>query len=121
MNKLFAIFLTAILTGCASVDICRKEKTMVNIENTGWYLFNLIPVASGDPENPNGHTCKLFSDTVTLESNMKLLDYAMEQENAVGVRDLTSSTTEEYVLIILLKRYVYHTSAELIKATEPQT
>ena len=121
MKRIVLLMAALAFGGCSSVHVSHTGKEMVIIENTGWYLFNLIPVASGDPENPNGHTCRIFSDTVTLESNMKLLDYAMEQENAVGVRDLTSFTTEEYVLIILLKRYVYHTSAELIKATEPQT
>lgn len=118
MNKLFAIFLTAILTGCASVDICRKEKTMVNIENTGWYLFCFIPLASGDATNPNGHTCKFFSDTVVMESNLKLLDYAMRKEGASAVRNLTSFKNDESVFFFLLKRYALHTSAELIFAPD---
>lgn len=118
MNKLLAILLTAILTGCASVGICRKEKTMVDIENTGWYLFCFIPLASGDAANPNGHTCKFFSDTVIMESNLKLLDYAMRREGAIAVRNLTSFKDDESVFFFLLKRYVLHTSAELIFAAD---
>ena len=119
MKRLVLLLSALVFTGCASVHVSHAGKDMVTIENTGWYLFNVIPLASGDADNPNGHTCKLFSDTVTLESNMKLLDYAMDRENAVAVRNLTSFTTEEYILIILLRRYVYHTSAELVKASEP--
>lgn len=114
MKKSLSLLLVALLTGCASVKVCRTERTMVDIQNTGWFLFCFIPIASGDYTNPNGHTCRLFTDTVIMESNMRLLDYAMRKEGATALRDITSFKDEESVLFILFKRYSLHTSAELL-------
>ena len=108
--------LGALLTGCSSVEICREGgHTLVDIENTGWYLFNFIPLASGDPTQPNANTCRLFTDTVTLENNMRLLDWAAQQEYAGAITDVKSYLTDENVLIFLFKRHAYHTNAELLK------
>ena len=87
---------------------------MVNIENSGWYLLNFIPIASGNPARPNSCTTRLFSKTVTLESNVKMLDKVIREEGAVAVRDINSFTVDEHVLLILLKRHAYHTSAQLL-------
>ena len=87
---------------------------MVNIENSGWYLLNFIPIASGNPEHPNTSTTRLFSKTVTLENNVKMLDKAIRDEGAVAVRDINSFTIDEHVLLIVLKRHAYHTSAQLL-------
>jgi hypothetical protein len=88
---------------------------MVNIENSGWYLLNFIPIASGNPTRPNSCTTRLFSKTVTLENNVKMLDNVIREEGAVAVRDINSFTIDEHVLLILLKRHAYHTSAQLLK------
>lgn len=105
--------------GCASVNLCSVGgRTMADIENTGWYLFNFIPLASGNPERPNANSCKLFQETTTLESNMRLLDYAMRKDGGyTGYRNLVSYTTDENILLILFKRRACHTSAELFKET----
>lgn len=115
--KPILIALLAATCGCASVHMCSEGgRTMVDIQNTGWYLFNFIPLASGNPDDPNGHTCKLFRQTTTVENNMKLLDYAIRQDGGyAGYRNLVSYTTDENVLFILFKRLACHTSAELIK------
>lgn len=119
MKKLcISLLLIPILAGCATVRFCDEGVSMVDIENTGWYLFNFIPLASGDPNSPNDASCRIFSDTVTLENNLKLLDYAVRKKHALGYRDATSYTTDENALIILLKRRTYHTSAELITASQ---
>lgn len=121
MKRLALLVLFAALGGCASVNICSEGgRTMVDIQNTGWYLFNFIPLASGSPDNPNGHTCKLFRQTTTLESNMRLLDYALHQNGGYsGYDNLVSYTTDENILFILFKRLAYHSSAELIKEPIP--
>ena len=113
------ILLAALLSGCATATVCHEERTLVTIENTGWYLFNFIPIASGNPSNPNACSCRLFSKTVTLENNRKMLEQIMRDEGATGFRDLNSFTTDEHILIILLKRHAYHTSAQLLKEPEP--
>ena len=113
--KRFAIILAcALLGGCATVTVSREGATMVNIENSGWYLLNFIPIASGNPARPNSCTTRLFSKTVTLENNVKMLDKVIREEGAVAVRDINSFTIDEHVLLILLKRHAYHTSAQLL-------
>ena len=112
--------LVALYAGCASVRISHEgDRTMADIVNTGWYLFNFIPLASGNPAAPNGHSCRLFRGTVTLENNMRLLDYAMRKDGADDFRDLVSYTTDESVLFVLFKRRACHTSAELLKGGAP--
>ena len=114
MKRLAVILACALLGGCATVTVSRDGATMVNIENSGWYLLNFIPIASGNPARPNSCTTRLFSKTVTLEYNVKMLDKAIRDEGAVAVRDINSFTIDEHVLLILLKRHAYHTSAQLL-------
>ena len=114
MKRFAAILMCALLGGCATVTVSRDGATMVNIENSGWYLLNFIPIASGNPARPNSCTTRLFSKTVTLESNVKMLDRIIREEGAVAVRDINSFTVDEHVLLILLKRHAYHTSAQLL-------
>jgi hypothetical protein len=115
--KLFFITVLSLsFTGCASVKISNVGGKCVAVtENTGWYLFNFIPIASGDVSNPNGYTCSLFQNSVNLKNSMELLEYAMKKENAFSCKDIVSYSTDEKVFILLLKRLSYHTSAELIK------
>ena len=114
MKRVAIILACALLGGCATVTVSRDGATMVNIENSGWYLLNFIPIASGNPARPNSCTTRLFSKTVTLENNVKMLDKAIRDEGAVAVRDINSFTIDEHVLLILLKRHAYHTSAQLL-------
>lgn len=114
MKAAVVILACALLGGCASVTVSRDGATMVNIENTGWYLLEFIPIASGNPARPNSCTTRLFSKTVTLENNVKMLDKVIRDEGAVAIRDINSFTLEEHILFILLKRYSYHTSAQLL-------
>ena len=104
----------AIAGGCASVHMSRVGKVMVDVENTNWLLFNFIPLASGNTEKPNESDCLFFCNTVNLENNIVMLDYAVQKYGAVGVRDIVSYTTDEYILFILLKHHAMHTSAELV-------
>ena len=114
MKRVAIILACALLGGCATVTVSREGATMVNIENSGWYLLNFIPIASGNPTRPNSCTTRLFSKTVTLENNVKMLDKVIRDEGAVAVRDINSFTIDEHVLLILLKRHAYHTSAQLL-------
>ena len=114
MKHLAIILACALLGGCATVTVSRDGATMVNIENSGWYLLNFIPLASGNPARPNSCTTRIFSKTVTLENNVKMLDKVIRDEGAVAVRDINSFTIDEHVLLILLKRHAYHTSAQLL-------
>ena len=114
MKRMALILMCALLGGCATVTVSREGGTMVNIENSGWYLLNFIPIASGNPASPNSFSTRLFSRTVTLENNVKMLDKVIREEGAVAVRDINSFTIDEHVLLILLKRHAYHTRAQLL-------
>ena len=88
---------------------------IVEIENSGWELFKFIPLASGNPEKPNRLSCRWFSNTVTLQNNLNLLEQEMKTRVATRFTNLTSRNSEESFLFILLTRNAYHTSAVLLK------
>lgn len=125
-RPLLAAALAALLAGCATARFSSVGgRTIADVTNTGWFLFNLIPLASGDPERPNAVGCRLFSRTCTLENNLKLLDFAMrdyinDPAQLANARygEVVSYTTDESVLLILFKRHTCHTSAELILSPE---
>lgn len=114
MKRLAIVLACALLGGCATVTISRDGATMVNIENSGWYLFNFIPLASGNPDRPNECSTQFFAKTVTLESNAMMLDRVIRKEGALAVRDVNSFTVDEKVMLVLFRRLSYHTSAQLL-------
>lgn len=115
MKMIFALFLAIILTGCATVETSDVGgRHMVVVSNSGWYLFNLIPIASGNPEKVNKVSCSLFSETATLENNYKILDDIIKSSGAKSVKSLKSFWNDESILVILMKRHVIHTTAELV-------
>ena len=91
----------------------------VEIENSVWLLFNFIPVASGSPDHPNLHRCKVFRITVNLPNNMKVLEKEMACEGVEKVVNLTSHYTEESYLFFLLTRRACHTSAVMVQSDAP--
>lgn len=115
MKRILAFLaIAAAACGCATVRYCdRGGKTVVDITNTGWYLLNVIPLASGNPDAPNECSCRLFRQTTTLANNTRLLDFAMTERDAENVKNVISYETDESVLFLLLKRHACHTSAEL--------
>ena len=100
--------------GCTAIHVTHNGAHMVEIENNGWFLFNLIPLASGNTDDPESGVTKLFQNSVKLDHNIELINYVMRREGAVGVRDMITYTTDEYVLFVLLKRHSMHTSARLV-------
>ena len=94
---------------------------IVEIENSGWELFKFIPLASGNPQKPNRLSCRWFSNTVTLQNNLNLLEQEMKTRVATRFTNLTSRNSEESFLFILLTRNAYHTSAVLLKDANTPT
>ncbi len=94
---------------------------IVEIENSGWELFKFIPLASGNPQKPNRLSCSWFSNTVTLQNNLNLLEQEMKNRVATRFTNLTSRNSEESFLFILLTRNAYHTSAVLLKDANTPT
>lgn len=117
--KRVALFslLTAMICGCASVDVSDAGgRKMVSIKNSGWELFSVVPIASGDVKNPGAFGCEWFCDTVTLENNLALLDRTVGETGSSGYTGVASSVVDETVFFVLLSRKIYHTSAELLPA-----
>lgn len=127
MKRFLAVLaLTTVLSGCATAKFSHVGgRTIADINNTGWYLFNVIPLAAGNPTRPNAASCRLFTATCTLENNLKMLDFAMrdyisDPAELVSARygEVVSYTSDESVLFFLFKRHRCHTSAELILKSE---
>ena len=126
MKKALFAALSAVFAGCTTIHtaddyhgtgIADGEKPIetVEIENTAWLLLKCIPLGSGDPNFPNEFGCKMFSNTVTLQNNLNMLEKEMERVGATRIANLASRKTDESIFIILLTRRAYHTSAVLLK------
>ena len=127
MKKMRLLAAVLILcAGCATINTADDYHGMgiengetpletVEIENTGWLLFQFIPIGSGDPRYPNMKTCRFFQNTVTLQNNLNILKNEMERTGATRIANLSSRKTNESILFILFTRRAYHTSAVLLK------
>ncbi len=115
MKSAVLILLSIAIAGCASINYSsRGGKRMVEITNSGWYLFNIIPFVSGNPDKINSCSPVFFSETATLENNIKILNDVVRRAGATGVESIKSSWSDESMFIILCKRHAIHTSAELV-------
>ncbi|MBO7721401.1 MAG: hypothetical protein J6T01_03250 [Kiritimatiellae bacterium] len=113
--KAFAAAAVAAAAGCASVEISNHGADTIVIQNSGGFLFYCIPLFSGDPDYPNQQVCNWFSNTVKVETNIRLLNEEAERQGARGYRNLASHPDDETIIFLLLKRKMYRTSAELVK------
>ena len=62
----------------------------------------------------NKISSSFFSETATLENNYKILDDIIKSSGAKSVKSLKSFWNDESILVILMKRHVIHTTAELV-------
>lgn len=126
MKTAAALILAVACAGCATVvstgnhhDV-RAEgneapvRTVV-IENTGWLLFNVIPIGSGEPESPNRCSFRIFEDSTTLQNNLDILEREMKRAGATRIANLYSKTLDESIFFLLLTRTACRTSAVLLK------
>lgn len=60
---------TFCLSGCFSIEKAREpgNKTQVIASNYGWYLFDWIPLVSGDPDDDWIIPCTFFRDRVKMD------------------------------------------------------
>lgn len=81
---IYLICLCLLLTGCTTVQKSESfpkinEQSPIQpvasivVENYGYYLFGIWPIWCGDVENPNSVGCDWFTDTVTIDNNVKLI------------------------------------------------
>ncbi len=122
----FTLALFLLLTGCTTyrstsayndvnVDGGRRPIETIEIENSGWFLFTCLPIASGNPDRPNDNSCCWFKNTVRLENNVKVLRQHMREEGSTEVANVISHCEDEKYLVFLVARRAYHTSAVLLK------
>lgn len=118
-KALFSLISAALLAGCATIRSSDAGgRQMVDIENTCWMLLYCIPLASGEPNEPNEVLCRAFQNSATLENNMRMLDRARKEAGATRVENLASRFSNTTYLF-LLNRYSCQTSAELVNDEQP--
>jgi len=121
-----AVGLGGLFTGCATVTRLPGDKACptpdgrevveyIDIQNTSWKLLCFIPIGSGDVKEPNEVSCSWFTDTCTLDNQLGMLAAETKRVGASQAVDVTSKWDSQFVLFVLLKKYVYHTSATLVK------
>lgn len=124
--RLFALLAVIAVSGCATITTAHNYHGVnveggeipiesVVIENTGWKLFDFIPIGGGNPERPNRCSCCFFEDTTTLQNNLDMLEREMKSVGATRIVNLSSRTIDETVFILLLTRTACRTSAVLLK------
>ena len=127
MKTASALAVAAFLAGCATVSKVDGAKCVsevshssnvvecVQVFNSGWKLFSCIPLASGDPKNPNLPTCHFFTNTVTLQNQVEMLEAEARRVGARKADNVITSYSSERVLLFLLLREKIITSAMLVK------
>ena len=127
--RTLALLLLLCAAGCASVKMTRAFNGVkvdggytplatVSVETTGWFLFNFIPLASGNPERPNETDWLFFRNTVSLDNNMKMLDVTMRQQGATCFEHLTSHLKDDFYYFFILYRRTCQTSAVILRAED---
>ena len=111
-----ALFAAAVLfaAGCVTVRENRiaDGSLAVEIHDSGWYVFGFLPIVSG---NPDGMWPHWFSDDVSGETTMKVLDRIVAREKPEALGTLVTREVDEDVLFVI-SRVSCHTSAVLIPA-----
>ena len=126
MKIIAALITLAICNGCATVTAMHNHHDVnvegnetpietVMIENTGWTLFNVIPIGSGNPDKPNECSCRIFTDSTTLQNNLDMLEREMKRVGSTRIVNLYSKTIDESIFLLLFTRTACHTSAVLLK------
>ena len=121
-----ALFAAAALSGCMTTTVSRQAEGMpgegggehvllVDIENTGWYLLDFIPIVCGDPHGVNKFSTVFFRDTLTLQNNLDELLRIVHREPGTVLGNVVSHEESESMWVFLVTRHGYHTSATLLR------
>ena len=97
------------------VEDGQEPVEVVDIYNSNWLLLSLLPIASGDPDNPDGWTTCFFRNTATVENQVRMLEAEVKRAGAKRAVNVMTTSTDEAALLILLLREKYHTSAVLVR------
>ena len=130
MKMLAFCVAAALVGGCATIDrldgsmVKNTEDGLVPVEeihimNTNWRLLSFIPIASGNPAKPNKCSCCWFSNTVTLDTQVSMLEAEVKRVGAKKAVNVFTDHGRESVFFFLLGRDKLHTSAVLVKDPDP--
>ena len=99
MKRVAFILACALLGGCATVTVSRDGATMVNIENSGWYLFHFIPLACGNASEDPLMPWIFFRNDVTMDKiQHRFMKYANFYDKKT--RDMSYYTQESVLFEI---------------------
>ena len=126
MKGLVIAALAVALCGCSSVRGIADFRgvkvedgvepiEVVDIYNTNWLLLSLLPIASGDPDNPDGWTTCFFRDKATVENQIRMLEAEAKRVGAGRAINVTTVSTDEAAFLFLFLREKFHTSAVLVR------
>ena len=126
MRGLAIAILAVSLLGCSSVRGIADFRgvkvedgvepiEVVDVYNTNWLLLSLLPIASGDPDNPDGWTTCFFRDKATVENQIRMLEAEAKRVGAGRAIDVTTVSTDETAFLFLFLREKIHTSAVLVR------
>lgn len=126
MRHALAFALALALCGCSSVKRLTDFRgvrvedglepiEVVDVYNTNWLLLSLLPIASGDPANPDGWTTCFFRDKATVENQVRMLEDEAKRVGASRAVNVMTTSTDEEAFLVLFLREKLHTSAVLVK------
>lgn len=130
MKMLAFCVAAALVGGCATIDrldgsmVKNTEDGLVPVEeihimNTNWRLLSCIPIASGNPAKPNKCSCLWFSNSVTLDNQIGMLEAEVRRAGAKKAVNVFTDHSSEGVFFFLMTRSKLHTSAVLVKDPDP--
>ena len=128
MKRVLMPLLALACAGCLTSEVSRTMEGVpgdgamahsitVDIENSGWYLLNCIPLFCGDPHGLDRCSTTLFRDTLTLQTNLDALCRVIEREQGYALGTVFSHEESESYLTFIVVRHGYHTCATLMKTT----
>ena len=102
-------FCAALATGCVTVreNQLSDGSLAVEIHDNGWYILGVVPIVSG---NPDGRWPHWFTDDVTPEKTMYVLDRIVEREDPDKIGTIVTRREDEDVLFFI-NRVSIHTCA----------
>ena len=103
------VLLPLLAAGCVTVreNYLADGSLAVEIQDNGWYIFDLIPIVTG---NPDGRWPHWFTDDVALEKSMHVLDRIVAREKPEKIGTLVTRIEDEDILFVI-NRVSMHTSA----------
>ena len=126
MKRILGVLAVAALCGC-STTLTRlpapkglrtanvQPLATVEVSNASLLFLSFLPIASGDPQSPNGGGSIWFEDTTTVENQLKMLADESARIGATRAVDVMTLRTDESLFFFLLQREKIHTSAVLVR------